>query len=342
MTTATLRPIDGSTFSISLLDLGENFFEHRKVDVKNLYDRCEITADQISRSDSYISGWQLREMLRSCRDIAIPGQPLSVLLSEFAPITVPGGMFGLASFTAKTVDQALKLMVDYSHTVMPAYHFERIDSGGKCHIVMRPVIDFGDVQHYLDEVVAGYFLNLRYFCNLPLPAPRIHLTHCVENDISRYEYHFKATFAFSKRIIEVIFDNHHLIQHLHTHNQSTFEQVYASLKTATPPSTTSLASKVKNLLRQRLTKGLSIHIALIAEQMHYSERTLARHLQSENTSFLELKKQVSIEHAKFLLASTDDPICKISHACGYNSDSNFSRAFKNFTGKTPKRFRQDQ
>lgn len=339
---AALRPIDGSLFSISLLDLGENFFEHRKENVEKLYQRCEITTEQIARSESCISGWQLREMLRSCRDIALPGQPLSVLLSEFVPITVPGGMFGLACFTAKTVDQALKLMVDYSHTVMPAYQFERVDTCGKCHIVMRPAIDFGEVQHHLDEVVAGFFLNLRHFSNLPLPPPRIHLTHDAMSDVSLYENHYKARFSFSKRIIEIIFENHHLAQHLHTHNQSTFEQVYASLKTSIPPSTASLTSKVKNILRQRLANGLSIQITQIAEQMHYSERTLARHLQNENTSFLELKQHVSIEHAKFLLASTEDPICRISQACGYNSDSNFSRAFKNFTGKTPKRFRQDK
>jgi AraC-like DNA-binding protein len=329
-------------FPISLLDLGEKFHERRSRDVKALYRRCKLSEDQISRTKSHFTGWQFREMFRCCKEIALPSQPLSVQLGEFVPITVPGGMFGLASFTARTVQQALEVMVDYSHTVMPAYHFERLNVGSQCHIVMRPALDFGDVQHELDESVSGYFLNLRHFAYLPLPAPQVHLTHEPLGDVNSYEDFYQAKYFFSKKIIEIIFDKHHLTQPLLTHNQATFEQVYSFLQNTNPSSPSSFTTKVQNIVRQRFSTGQPVQITQIADQMKISERTLARHLQQENSSFIDIKQKVAIEYAKLLLETTDQSVRKIAHACGYNSDSNFSRAFKCYTGKTPMQFRSSQ
>lgn len=46
-----------------------------------------------------------------------------------------------------------------------------------------------------------------------------------------------------------------------------------------------------------------------------------------------------LEHAKFMLASTDVPINQIAEMCGYKSDIHFMRQFKSRTGMTPTEFR---
>jgi AraC-like DNA-binding protein len=330
-------------FPIALLDLAENFYGCRKLNKAALYQRCKISQAQISRTESTISGWQMREILRSCRDIARPGIPLSIQLADYIPITVPGGMFGLASFTAKDIAQALEVMVDFAHTVMPAYHFERLNVGSQCHIILRPTMDFGDVQFLLDEAVCGYFLNLRHFAQFSEPSIQVHLSHEPLGEIEAYNTYFKAKYSFSKKTIEVIFEKHHLSQALYTHNLATFNEVYSSLKnTSNSAANLSISYKVKKKLQQRLANKLSTSICQVAEQMNISERTLARRLHSENISFAEIKQQVSVDYAKLLLEDTAYPICKIAHICGYNSDSNFSRAFKSSTGQTPKQFRSAQ
>ena len=48
-----------------------------------------------------------------------------------------------------------------------------------------------------------------------------------------------------------------------------------------------------------------------------------------------------IERAQFLLETTDAAILDISGSCGYNNISNFNRAFRQVTGKTPRQFRND-
>lgn len=49
-----------------------------------------------------------------------------------------------------------------------------------------------------------------------------------------------------------------------------------------------------------------------------------------------------IEHAKYLLSTTDMTIKKISEMCGYNNDIHFMRQFKQQTGITPSQYREQQ
>lgn len=337
------RSLQAPIFPIALLDLAENYYASRKLNKSALYQRCKINADQISRAELHISEWQFREILRCCQDIAHPGLPLSVQLAEFIPITLPGGMFGLALFTAKDINHALEVVIDFAHTVMPAYHFEGLNVGNQYHVILKPAIDFGDTQYLLDEAVSGYILNLRHFTHFSDPAIQVHLTHEPLGDTSAYENHFQAKYLFSKKSIRIIFEKHHLTQLLHTRNQATFNEVYCNLKgAATSPSELTTSCKVRKSLQLRLADGLSTSICQIAEQMNISERTLARRLHQEDSSFAEIKQQVSFNYAKLLLENTEYPICKIAKICGYNNDSNFSRAFKSASGQTPKKFRSNQ
>ena len=48
-----------------------------------------------------------------------------------------------------------------------------------------------------------------------------------------------------------------------------------------------------------------------------------------------------IENAQHLLETTDRSILDISGSCGYNNISNFNRAFRRVTGKTPREYRKD-
>jgi AraC-like DNA-binding protein len=51
--------------------------------------------------------------------------------------------------------------------------------------------------------------------------------------------------------------------------------------------------------------------------------------------------RIRIEKAKSLIESTDLSIADISEMTGFSSQSYFSTAFKNYTGKTPTKYKQD-
>lgn len=47
-----------------------------------------------------------------------------------------------------------------------------------------------------------------------------------------------------------------------------------------------------------------------------------------------------VEHAKYLLSTTDIPVKKISEMCGYNNEIHFMRQFKKMTEMTPSTYRE--
>ncbi|AUM13176.1 AraC family transcriptional regulator [Ketobacter alkanivorans] len=78
----------------------------------------------------------------------------------------------------------------------------------------------------------------------------------------------------------------------------------------------------------------------VARRFHLSSRTLKRRLQEDGTSFRELLEQELRQRATHMLQETDLDISEIAYQLGYRDVGNFSTAFKRWTSKTPRAFRQ--
>ena len=77
----------------------------------------------------------------------------------------------------------------------------------------------------------------------------------------------------------------------------------------------------------------------VASEMHMSSRTLKRKLQQLGTSYQklldDLRKGLAVEYLTQSGRSVDD----IALALGYSDASNFARAFRRWTGKSPSDYR---
>jgi AraC-like DNA-binding protein len=79
----------------------------------------------------------------------------------------------------------------------------------------------------------------------------------------------------------------------------------------------------------------------IALQLNVSVRTLHRQLREEGTTLQRLKNDARRERAIKLLLQTKRPIKQIAAAVGFDSEKSFARAFREWTGAAPSRFRQE-
>ena len=77
----------------------------------------------------------------------------------------------------------------------------------------------------------------------------------------------------------------------------------------------------------------------IAKKMHMSVRTLKRKLEADGTSYSELLEEHRRGKAMLLLRRDDLAIEEIADRLGYSDAANFTRAFRRWTGTTPKAFR---
>lgn len=84
---------------------------------------------------------------------------------------------------------------------------------------------------------------------------------------------------------------------------------------------------------------VDLQIEQIAQSLNMTSRTLRRKLSDENTSFQEIKNLSRRDIAIHLLSRRDLSIAAIAHKLGYSEVASFSRAFKQWTGLEPSRYR---
>lgn len=99
-----------------------------------------------------------------------------------------------------------------------------------------------------------------------------------------------------------------------------------------------VASEVRELLVSLLPSGRSSQ-ATIAGRMNRSLSTLQRQLQNEGMSYQSIRDETRDSLAQEYVREANLSLSQIAYLLGFSDQSNFSRAFKRWTGQTPREFR---
>ncbi|WBV66702.1 helix-turn-helix domain-containing protein [Legionella pneumophila] len=99
-----------------------------------------------------------------------------------------------------------------------------------------------------------------------------------------------------------------------------------------------MASKIKSIL---INQNLN-HVSMdeIASRLCMTSRTLRRHLQRLDVTYQELLDEVREQKAKTFLLNNNISMTEICFLLGFQDTSNFSKAFKRWTGITPTEYRE--
>jgi AraC-like DNA-binding protein len=100
----------------------------------------------------------------------------------------------------------------------------------------------------------------------------------------------------------------------------------------------SFRSRVENAIVPLLPHG-EAGAAAVASRLGLSERTFARRLAAEGLTFSTLLDRLKLDLANRYLADHDTSISQIAWLLGYQEVSSFSKAFKRWTGRSPREAR---
>ena len=98
-----------------------------------------------------------------------------------------------------------------------------------------------------------------------------------------------------------------------------------------------LKQKVWGFIEQALKQQNEVIQDYVARQMHYSERTLQRQLKSYQLNFQDILDEYRLNLSQTYLKQGRS-LVEIAALLGYADQSAFGRAFKRWTGQTPKQF----
>lgn len=261
--------------------------------------------------------------------------------------TVPVGAFPVVDFVTRacaTVGEGLERLVAHQRILFDD-EFLAIESTDAftrltVHLTTPPGLE---VRQIAEAALSTYLERARSFSGERLIPVAVSFAHAAPRSTAEHERLFGVDVAFDAPATQLCFSREDAMRPLlgaDSGLRSLLEQhAQEVLRQLPTPSSTRMA--VKQAIADNLD-GRAPTATAVAEQLGMSARTLRRKLAEEGSTFSEALAEVRCELASKLLVSDELSITDIAFVLGYSETSAFHRAFRTWTSKTPKQWREGE
>jgi len=194
--------------------------------------------------------------------------------------------------------------------------------------------------------VSCFFTFLTFLVNhLAQKAVYPHAVHFESDrpeDLSEYKRIFQAPLFFQAQRNEVIFLRQDLQMPVPLANAEFYQVVENHIKTLIKKRfhNNSWKDRVATMLAETIYRE-EISLVTIAHKLAVTGRMLQKKLKEEGTTFSRVWDKVRLEIAQFYLGEKEESIADIALLLGFSDQSAFTKAFKQWTSITPRKFRTD-
>ena len=254
------------------------------------------------------------------------------------------GILGYVTINSRNVGEALNRLVRFQQIRSNAYKFSVEVSGASVHLSYFYLTnEFSRQQrrHEAEETLCSIMQFARTITGIEWSPREVHFEHERPANVSEHERIFRAPVRFRKAVTKLIFDSSVLNMPIVTADLtlgSLLERQAEELLAKSASEEKTFTSRVRELIRKNLSGG-KIRMEAFGRELGVSSRTLQRQLSEEGTSFQKLLEETQCEVSKIYLEQPEIAICEISYLLGFSQASAFHRAFRRWTGLTPKEFR---
>ncbi|RSR46927.1 helix-turn-helix domain-containing protein, partial [Acinetobacter baumannii] len=170
----------------------------------------------------------------------------------------------------------------------------------------------------------------------------IHFIHERPENVQPYEEYFGCPVLFEQPVALMRFDKEILSLPLKNSDAALVAilEKHADKLLASLPHIDEITDQVRKQIAYLLHQGEPT-IEQLAERLNYSRRTLQRRLTEAGTNFRKELNTVRYELAKSYLKDLRLQIVEIALLLGYAEHSPFTRAYKEWSGKTPQQAREE-
>ena len=195
-------------------------------------------------------------------------------------------------------------------------------------------------HHLPEQIITGLISLARSLTNQESFAPSaVFFTHKPLADVQFYEDFFKCPVKFNEQYNGIVMDNFELQVPIRKSDAELNKVLYQHAQTMLTHQTFSSPMEV---IKDYVVKTLPDHVPDIEEVAQYldlSVRSTQRKLQDYGTSFSQVLDAIRKEMALTYLRQTHNSVLYVSERLGFSEQSAFQRAFKRWTGTTPRRYR---
>jgi AraC-like DNA-binding protein len=246
------------------------------------------------------------------------------------------GFLGFAAMTAPTIREALRLAERFATTKTAAIALSLHEEGDRAYVHVEERAPLEPELHEL--IVIALFSGLKQIGEALTGAPMkadIDLAFPEPAYSARFHHFVPGRARFNQPMSRIILERSFLDVPLVSSDpvamQLARDQCERELAALGPGS--GIVEQVRKLVRPK--GGVVLGIAEVARRLHVSTRTLKRRLAERGVTFTEVVHDVRHKEALVLLADARLPIDEIASGLGYSDTTNFTRAFRRWTGTTP-------
>ena len=307
------------------------------VDFAALAHRAGIDPDLLARSHARYPASSMQALWRLAAEAS--GDPHFGL--RVGSLARPG-MFhalGLGIVSSSSVLSALQRIERYSSVMSTNGRFVLIRQHGLVSLETRPTeVSLMPTSHTLDALVVA-LCRLLVLCGGPSAIPvRVLLPHQSAAPHDAYRKAVGCPVEFGAANVAVVFDAQVAAQPVFSGNPdlaAEADQMSARYIEGFAPD--SVAARVRALLLKAMPSG-ELDQNGVARALHQSASTLQRRLRDEGTSFQRLLDATRREQALAYLKEGRHSLADITFLLGFADQSNFTRAFRRWTGRTPRQY----
>ncbi|MET0595822.1 MAG: AraC family transcriptional regulator [Polyangiaceae bacterium] len=176
------------------------------------------------------------------------------------------------------------------------------------------------------------------------PRPTaVHLAHTAPRDTSAFTAFYGVTPTYGKRLYELVYPKGLCdlpIASFNSRLREYFEQECRRIIDARAAGT-SMVEQVRRQLAVAMDGG-DVSQDAIAKKLGLSARSMQRRLAEEGTRWSDVLADVRAEFAKRYLARRSISASEVAYLLGFTEPPAFFKAFKRWTGMTPREFQEGQ
>ena len=201
-----------------------------------------------------------------------------------------------------------------------------------------------DAQHFLREFLLVIWHRFpSWLIGEPINLRSVEFSFARPAHESELNVMFPAAISYRQNSNRLIFDRRYLSKPI-TRTRSEIQQFVRRSPydiMTIPGREQTLESQIERLLAPHgADRMTSITLNDVAEQLFMSPQTIQRRLSDLGTSFNTIKENWRRERAIKLLQNSQLSIEAISERLGFSEARSFTRAFKTWTGLSPRKYRQ--
>lgn len=249
--------------------------------------------------------------------------------------------FGLAWKSALTLQGSYERAVRYARvlTSVTGHVLEKVDGGAILHLERQGARRLG-LRISNEATLASIVAISREVCGARFRADSVCFRHSPPPSLARHRAYFDCEPIFNAdwdglRVPDEVL---HAPNRLGDRSISDFFEAHLAGELTQLQDDSTLERRVRGLVSPALSEGVPM-VSDVAAQLGMSGRTLQRRLADHGHTFQSQVDMARRELAEQLLRETDYALAEVAFLTGFSEQSAFTRAFRRWSGQTPRSFR---